>query len=55
MVRGINRVILIGNLGQDPRTRTLPSGKSVTNLRIATSEAWKDKEGRDRYTTEIQE
>ena len=44
MARGINKVILIGNLGQDPETRAMPSGSSVTNLRIATSEAWKDKQ-----------
>ena len=44
MARGINKVILIGNLGQDPATRAMPSGSSVTNLRIATSEAWKDKQ-----------
>jgi single-strand DNA-binding protein len=43
MARGINKVILIGNLGQDPETRYMPSGGAVTNLRIATSEAWKDK------------
>ena len=53
MARGINRVILIGNLGHDPETRTLPSGKSVTNLRIATSESWKDKQtGEQREQTE---
>jgi len=44
MARGINKVILIGNLGQDPETRAMPSGSSVTNLRIATSESWKDKQ-----------
>ena len=53
MARGINRVILIGNLGQDPETRYLPSGKALTNLRIATSEAWKDKQtGEQREQTE---
>ena len=53
MARGINRVILIGNLGQDPETRSLPSGKPVTNLRIATSESWKDKQtGEQREQTE---
>ncbi len=40
---GVNRVILIGNLGADPEIRSLPSGDSVANLRIATSETWKDK------------
>ena len=53
MARGINRVILIGNVGQDPETRSLPSGKPVTNLRIATSESWKDKQtGEQREQTE---
>jgi len=44
MARGINKVILIGNLGQDPDTRFMPSGGAVTNLTIATSETWKDKQ-----------
>ena len=44
MARGINKVILIGNLGQDPETRTTPGGTTVTNLRIATSESWRDKQ-----------
>jgi len=43
MARGINKVILVGNLGQDPETRAMPSGKAVTNVRIATSDSWKDK------------
>ncbi len=43
MARGVNRVILIGNLGQDPETRYMPSGGAVTNVSIATSESWKDK------------
>ena len=42
--RGVNKVILIGNLGQDPESRAMPSGKAVTNLRIATSESWRDKQ-----------
>ena len=41
--RGINKVILVGNLGNDPEHRMLPSGGAVTNISIATSEAWKDK------------
>ena len=41
--RGINKVILVGNLGQDPETKAMPSGMTVCNLRIATSESWKDK------------
>jgi single-strand DNA-binding protein len=44
MARGINKVILIGNLGQDPETRSTPGGTTVTNLRIATSESWRDKQ-----------
>ena len=40
---GINKVILIGNLGQDPETRYLPDGNAVTNITIATSESWRDK------------
>jgi single-strand DNA-binding protein len=43
MARGINTVILIGNLGADPETRAMPSGSQVANLRIATSESWRDK------------
>ncbi|MBK7794010.1 MAG: single-stranded DNA-binding protein [Betaproteobacteria bacterium] len=39
----VNKVILIGNLGADPETRFLPSGESVCNLRMATTEKWKDK------------
>ena len=44
MARGVNKVILIGNLGADPETRYMPSGGAVTNIRIATSESWKDKQ-----------
>ncbi len=43
MARGVNKVILVGNLGADPETRSMPSGTTVTNIRIATSESWKDK------------
>jgi single-strand DNA-binding protein len=43
MARGINKVIIVGNLGVDPETRYMPSGGAVTNLRVATSESWKDK------------
>lgn len=43
MARGINKVILIGNVGQDPEVKYMPSGGAVTNLSIATSETWKDK------------
>ena len=44
MARGINKVILVGNLGQDPETRYQPSGGAVTNIRVATSESWSDKQ-----------
>lgn len=43
MARGINKVILIGNVGVDPDVRYLPNGNAVTTLSIATSESWKDK------------
>lgn len=43
MARGINKVILVGNLGADPETRYTASGAAITSIRIATSEAWKDK------------
>ena len=42
--RGVNKVILIGNCGNDPETRYMPNGNAVTNLTLATSESWKDKE-----------
>ncbi|WP_444946586.1 single-stranded DNA-binding protein [Microbulbifer sp. VTAC004] len=44
MARGINKVILIGNLGNDPETNYMPSGGAVTNISLATSESWKDKQ-----------
>ena len=44
MARGINKVILVGNCGKDPETRYMPSGGAVTNVSIATSEGWKDKQ-----------
>ena len=47
MSRGINKVILVGNLGQDPETRNMPSGDAVTNISVATSEQWKDKKTGD--------
>lgn len=43
MARGVNKVILVGNLGNDPESRHLPSGGAVTNITVATSESWKDK------------
>lgn len=44
MARGVNKVILLGNVGKDPETRAMPSGGSVANLSLATSESWKDKD-----------
>ncbi|RLA27250.1 MAG: single-stranded DNA-binding protein [Gammaproteobacteria bacterium] len=44
MARGVNKVILVGNLGQDPETRYMPSGGAVTNVSLATTAAWKDKQ-----------
>ena len=44
MARGVNKVILVGNCGKDPETRYMPSGGAVTNVSIATSESWKDKQ-----------
>jgi single-strand DNA-binding protein len=44
MARGINKVILIGNLGKDPEVRYMSSGSAVANLTLATSESWKDKQ-----------
>ena len=41
--RGVNKVILVGNVGKDPETRYMPSGGAVTNVTLATSESWKDK------------
>ena len=48
----VNKVILIGNLGRDPETRYTPSGDAVTNLSIATTEKWKDKNGEKQEKTE---
>ena len=44
MARGINKVILIGNLGADPETRYTASGAAVTNIRLATTDSWRDRE-----------
>ncbi len=53
MARGINKVILIGNCGADPETRYLTNGGAVTNINLATSESWKDKEtGQQQERTE---
>ena len=44
MARGINKVILVGNLGKDPEMRYTPGGAAIANITIATSESWKDKQ-----------
>ena len=44
MARGVNKVIIVGNLGADPDTKYMPSGAAVTNLSVATNESWKDKQ-----------
>jgi single-strand DNA-binding protein len=49
---GVNKVILIGNLGSDPEVRYTPSGRAVANLRIATSEQWTNKDGQKEARTE---
>lgn len=48
MSRGINKVILVGRLGQDPETRYMPNGKAVTNISVATSEGWTDRQTGDK-------
>lgn len=51
--RGVNKVILVGNLGQDPEVRYLPNGGAVTNITLATSESWRDKQtGENKEVTE---
>ncbi|WP_299201063.1 single-stranded DNA-binding protein [uncultured Amphritea sp.] len=53
MARGVNKVILIGNLGNEPETKYMPSGNAVTNITVATSESWKDKQtGQQQERTE---
>ena len=53
MSRGINKVILVGNLGGDPETRYLPNGNAVTNITLATTDSWKDKQtGQQQERTE---
>ena len=49
---GVNRCILIGNLGADPEVRTTPHGGTVANLRLAVSESWKDQQGQKQERTE---
>ena len=48
----VNKVILVGNLGRDPETRQLPSGETVANITLATTESWKDKSGNKQEKTE---
>ena len=48
MARGINKVILVGNLGSDPEVRYMPNGNAVANVSVATSESWRDKESGER-------
>lgn len=51
--KGINKVIVLGNLGQDPETRYMPNGNAVTNISVATSETWQDKQsGQNQERTE---
>ncbi len=52
MAGGVNKVILVGNLGADPELRYTPSGQPVANFRIATSESWTDKQGQKQERTE---
>lgn len=53
MARGINKVILVGNLGADPETRYTANGGAITNIRLATSESWRDKQtGENQERTE---
>ena len=48
MARGVNKVILLGNLGADPETRYTASGNAVTNIRMATTDSWRDKQSGER-------
>lgn len=50
--RGVNKVILVGNVGQDPEVRYMPNGNAVANLSLATSESWKDQSGQLQERTE---
>ena len=51
-MNGVNKVILVATLGQDPETRYTPSGDAVTSMSVATSEKWKDKDGSQQEKTE---
>jgi single-strand DNA-binding protein len=48
----VNKVILIGNLGRDPETRYMPDGGAITNISVATTDVWKDKQGEKQEKTE---
>lgn len=50
--RGVNKVILVGNLGNDPEVRYMPNGNAVANITVATSETWKDQQGQQQERTE---
>jgi len=50
--RGVNKVILVGNLGKDPEVRYMPNGNAVANFTVATSESWKDQQGQPQERTE---
>jgi len=50
--KGVNKVILVGNLGNDPEVRYMPNGNAVANLSLATSESWKDQQGQMQERTE---
>ena len=53
MARGINKVIIVGNLGNDPEMRYMPSGSAIANLSVATTDSWKDKQsGQQQEQTE---
>ena len=52
MARGVNKVIIVGNLGQDPEVRYLPNGNAVANFTVATSESWTDQQGQKQERTE---
>ena len=48
----VNKVILVGNLGKDPEVRYMPSGEAITNITVATTDSWKDKQGEKQERTE---
>ena len=52
MSKGVNKVIIVGNLGRDPEVRYMPNGNAVANITVATSESWKDQQGQMQERTE---